>query len=134
MTDVIELEVTDRDAEIKLAMELPLDELKVMALAWLNDLRAEYGVKAVEALPQGYRFDPGACTLALGLVPISNGGSYGTGSRYRDGPGQATFMRDGQKVARQIPPYIEAFVKHFDRGDYPELIKSHMPPGCVTLT
>lgn len=110
---------------IPVTVEPPLEELLAEALAWVNDVRAEYNLEALTEMPRGYAGSASGCALAqaiseacTGSLPEEEAGRDRHGSR-----GEAAFMHDGELVTRPIPEKVQRFMNAFDSGLYPDLVK-----------
>lgn len=83
-------------------------------LDFVNRIRKRLGKKPLKRLPKG-------CTDNVARCPIARG----VGSRVFVNVTQITIPNGARRrtVVAYSPKYIVRFIKRFDRGDYPELVK-----------
>lgn len=110
-------------------------ELYATALAWVNLTRAEFNAPPLDELPPARPASAEGCTLARALWDAVSDGTTceGTGSRrYEPGVGGTLkFSAGGQLCKRPIPADVVAFMRRFDAGKYPDLIRPYTPPSAT---
>ena len=114
--------------ELERVQAMDDEEVRTAALAWANDLRAEYNLSSLDKLPQGQPQDPAGCVLAMACNGV---GDYSVplpcdGRRYVpgiEGRGQARFAYEGAIQVRPTPVVVGEFIRRFDRGRYPDLVR-----------
>lgn len=123
-------------SEVAKVAQLTNDELYAIALAWVNDLRTEYGEEPLTDLPQGLRYEPGVCVLSRAVTSALCDGSAQIPSQERYSSRRqdagVTFGRDGRVQRRPIPNEVEQFMRRFDKNEYPHLVVPTAPVGVIT--
>lgn len=94
------------------------------ALDWVNIMRAEHDLPALEQLPKGRRADPADCALARALAPASDGSCKVPATRRYSATGPATwnYSMNGEVVRVEAPPVIAEFIVRFDLGRLDHLL------------
>ena len=120
------------------------EDLLRQALAAINKARGVLGLEPLAAMPKGYRYDEGACPIALAYAA---GGHYARmgrmaltlprASEQQLGVLRAAWHSSGAwHTAHQaviVPPVLSRFRYAFDAGEYPELVapllgtREHLP-------
>ncbi len=90
-------------------------------LAYVNRVRKALGYKPRKTLAKGERKERSRCPIAM-CIPKELYVDY-TKICFND-----HFQWKGKKIKRiKHPGYIETFLRNFDRGHYPDLIKKGKP-------
>ena len=112
--------------EIKTETHLSNEQVVAGALAWVNTMRAEHNLPALQQLPRGRHYDVGDCALARALAPTSDGSCpLPFSRRYRaEGPMGArwTYAMGGQVVRVSAPAVVGEFIYRFDLGQLDHLL------------
>jgi hypothetical protein len=98
-------------------MQLPTSQTTRAVLEAVNTLRTAHGLKPVQSLARGCRFDVYGC-------PLSNSLSWGTTLRIAIIPGAYRWglTKTGAPAAcESLPRVLENFRREFDAGEYPGL-------------
>jgi hypothetical protein len=84
---------------------------------WVNEIRHQYGLSDIDALPKGRKYGGNDCPLARALSdPALHGVVVGATCAH-------ITVRSGQPVRRHyFPQAIRNFILEFDSGRLPELI------------
>lgn len=103
------------------------------ALDWVNEIRASYGVRPLEALEPGKRFEAGWCPISRSLEKDNDEAvAASTVPYFHNDFGSTSFSGktsvywlskrgDAGRRTYDLPMDVSHFVKRFDRGYYEEL-------------
>jgi hypothetical protein len=95
-------------------------------LGWVNHARRAAGLSPLDRLPRGRPRDPMGCPLARAVPGL---GVYPTHCQFTTGSPKARWIAGawGTEIAGdgqiELPTPLNAFVRAFDAGCYPELIE-----------
>ena len=94
---------------------------RVNTLAWVNDMRAQYGIgEPLDTLPKGVRDNVFECPLARALGETAVTARLWFPHFKRRTPDESWANRDRDPVA--LPVAARNFIDAFDANLYPELI------------
>lgn len=87
-------------------------------LEWVNEQRAEIGLRSISALPPGKMARPEACVVARSFPRGSeaNGGSVSISYRTK-------YLRLKKHKTVLAPAFVREFIGLFDVGFYPRLVE-----------
>lgn len=128
MMDLVVRDAVERDYS-----QASNEECRVATLEWVNMLRGEYVLDLVTELPAGDRGLASSCVLVNALTGISDGsrtfqsdGRSALACPDDPKPPDGQFLRygrEGQVIHRMMPPLVAEFVRRFDSGVYPDLLR-----------
>lgn len=97
-------EVEDRPVEDKVTTA---GNDSISVLEWVNQQRAEKGLRPIESLPKGLPGHPYYCPIAIAM----------------DGD---VSIRSAYGGTVELPESVQTFVKEYDEGAYPELVSEDL--------
>lgn len=85
-------------------------------LAYINRERSLLGLSELDEIPRGERYSACRCVMSVALCPDDRHANAQTLRTY------TYLFQEDQRIAGVMhPPYVQAFIKHFDMGLHPEL-------------
>lgn len=114
------------DAEIRALSD---EEVVAGALQWVNTMREEHNLPALDALPQAVHGHPGDCSIARALSGASDDScTVPWSDRYHEaeGPSAArwSYALGGRVVERTAPAVVAEFILRFDAGHLDHLLRA----------